>query len=413
VAQNLISLFSGGGGLDCGLAAAGFQTLVSVDMDASCVDSLATNRCGEVLAAEISDLTASKILSVAGARPGDTDLLAAGPPCQPFSKSANWRHGVPLGLADPRADSLKHMMRLIEGILPRVILLENVPGFSGDGAHAGLQFIESSIKKINKRRGVTYRLSSAVIDAAAYGVPQHRRRLLIVIDREGRSFDIPQPTHGPHRALPYVTAWAAIGDLAARKHSPELRMKGRWAGLLPSIPEGANYLWHTDRGAGLPLFGYRTRYWSFLLKLAKNRPAWTLPANPSQNSGPFHWKNRLLSVEEMARLQSFPDAWLFAGTRAQQVRQLGNAVPPLLAEVFGREIKRQLLGIKPRSRKPALLLQGKGTVPPPGRVRPVDPEYLRLAGAHSAHPGHGRGPGALQRELDEAMVSLDAIQKRA
>src|SRR4051812_8098670 len=100
--QQVISLFSGGGGIDCGLAAAGFETSVSVDMDVASAASLRANQCGEVLSDDIANISSAQLLTAAGARRGDIALLAAGPPCQPFSKSANWRHGSPLGLEDPR-----------------------------------------------------------------------------------------------------------------------------------------------------------------------------------------------------------------------------------------------------------------------------------------------------------------------
>lgn len=408
MARRSISLFTGVGGIDCGLAGAGFETAVSVEIDAACAASLAANRLGEVICADIANVAVPQLLAAASARAGEIDLLSAGPPCQPFSKSANWRYGTPLGLADPRSRSIDDMLRVIEGVLPRVVLIENVPGFAGKGLRAGLRSVEAGIARINRRCGSAYRISSAILDAAEFGVPQHRRRLIMVADREGREFKMPSPTHGANSAnqAPCLTAWDAIGDFDVPKAAPELRMRGRWADLLPSIPEGENYIWHTARGGGIPLFGYRTRYWSFLLKLAKERPAWTLAANPSQNSGPFHWRNRLLSVAEMARLQSFPDRWRIAGTRVQQVRQIGNAVPPLLAEVIGREISRQLLGARPSARRPKLLLSG-GTCPPkPERLRPVQDQYLALLGIHQAHPGHGRGPGA-QRRAQEVQAELD------
>ena len=92
---------------------------------------------------------------------------------------------------------------------------------------------------------------------------------------------------------------------------PPPKAAGKWAGLLPTIPEGENYLFHTRLGGGRPLFGYRTRYWSFLLKLAKDEPSWTLQAHPGPATGPFHWANRPLTVQEMLRLQSSqqPGEW--------------------------------------------------------------------------------------------------------
>lgn len=404
MADSVISLFAGGGGIDCGLAAAGFETAVSVDMDEACAASLRANRCGEVICGDVGGIPSEQLMAVAGARQGEIALLAAGPPCQPFSKSANWRYGSPLGLDDPRAATLQHMIRMIEAVLPRAVLIENVPGFGGQGALAGVKAIEASLSRINRKHGVSYKLSAAVLDAADYGVPQHRRRLIIVLDRDGRSFEMPKPTHGPRsdQLAPYATAWDAIGDLDAGSATPELRVRGRWAELLPSIPEGENYLWHTDRGGGVPLFGYRTRYWSFLLKLAKAQPAWTLPANPSQNSGPFHWKNRLLAVEEIGRLQSFPDKWSIAGTRAQRVRQLGNAVPPLLVEIIGQALQQQILGKNDALGPARLALPTRGSPPPSEPVDAVGAHYLPLAGSHKPHPGHGRGPGALRRESERA-----------
>lgn len=395
-----ISLFSGAGGIDCGLAAAGFTTALALDADPTCAESLRANRVPKVLDCDIAAMKADALLAKAGIRPKEVDLIAAGPPCQPFSKSANWRYGAPRGLADPRSRTLDDMMRIVAAALPRVVLIENVPGFAGEGARAGLATLEAKFERLNAKHKTAYRLTSAILDAADFGVAQHRKRLFMVFDREGRSFEMPRPTHGRGDELkPYVTAWDAIGSLG-QGVDRELRPKGRWAALLPSIPEGQNYLWHTDRGGGVPLFGYRTRYWSFLLKLAKARPAWTLPASPSQNTGPFHWDNRLLSISELARLQSFPDNWRFVGARADQVRQLGNAVPPLLAEVLGREISSQLLGGRKRKSDPSLLLSPAASAPPPARVRAVPADYLRLAGKHQAHPGHGRGPGAQRRALE-------------
>jgi DNA (cytosine-5)-methyltransferase 1 len=146
--------------------------------------------------------------------------------------------------------------------------------------------------------------------------------------------------------------------------SEDLAVKGKWADLLPSIPEGENYLWHTDRGGGMPLFGWRRCYWSFLLKLAKDKPSWTIQAQPGPAIGPFHWANRRLSMRELCRLQTFPDDVVVTGARGSVQRQLGNAVPSLLAEVFARAIRTQLLGLRRTSALPHLLPPDRGPPPP-------------------------------------------------
>ena len=90
------------------------------------------------------------------------------------------------------------------------------------------------------------------------------------------------------------------------------------------------------------MFKWRSRYWSFLLKLSPNKPSWTIQASFSNNMGPFHWKNRFLRINEIKRLQTFPDDYEFSGNFQEQWRQIGNAVPPLLADVISKEIKKQL-----------------------------------------------------------------------
>jgi DNA (cytosine-5)-methyltransferase 1 len=174
-------------------------------------------------------------------------------------------------------------------------------------------------------------------------------------------------------------------------------MTGKWGDLLPSIPEGENYLWHTQRGGGLPLFGWRTRYWSFLLKLAKSRPSWTIQAQPGPATGPFHWTNRRLTARELCRLQTLPDGLQFDCGRNDIQRMLGNAVPSLVAEVMAREIRKQLLGKSVRKKSLILLPPRRGKSPPAERPLKVPAEYLQLIGDHAEHPGEGLGNSARHR----------------
>jgi DNA (cytosine-5)-methyltransferase 1 len=282
-------------------------------------------------------------------------------------------------------------MRVVERTGPRAVLIENVPGFARK--FGGLDWLRAAFHNVNAKLGTRYELSHAIIDAAEYGVPQRRRRLVAVADREGRQFIFPEAlTNNSPR-----TAWDAVWDLEPADVTP-LAVRGRWANLLRSIPAGENYLWHTDRGGGLRLFGYRTRYWSFLLKLSPQAPSWTLSAQPAQTAGPFHWENRRLSLSEMLRLQSFPKNWKVCGSYSDHVRQLGNAFPPLLAEILGRELRTQLLEAHSTASSPYTLWLPRAETPPPiCDVEGVADEYLSLVDAHPAHPGHGLGPGALRR----------------
>ncbi len=267
-------------------------------------------------------------------------------------------------------------MRCVRDTLPRVFLLENVHGINYSGKEEGFQLLARLTGRINRTEGTDYRLSWRVLNSADYGVPQVRRRFFLVAHREGERFDFPEPTFRPEekqrdrqRRLfaahldSYVTAWDAIGGIDP-SGTEDLRVRGHWADLLPSIPEGENYLWHTSRKGGLPLFGWRRRYWSFLLKLAKARPSWTIQAQPGPAIGPFHWENRLLTIRETARLQTFPAEISFVGGRQSVQKQIGNAVPSLLAEVLAREIAKQLLRIK-CSQEPVPRNQTRTSYPTP------------------------------------------------
>ncbi|CAN7660359.1 DNA cytosine methyltransferase [Phenylobacterium sp. LjRoot225] len=395
----LISLYTGVGGLDFGFEAAGFQTAVALERDSACCSTLRLNRNWRVIEGDIHSVSSDEILSVAGLGVGDADVLIGGPPCQPFSKSGYWATGDAKRLADPRADTLTAYLRVLRDAQPKAFLLENVSGLAYRGKDEGLGRILDGVEEINKATGARYRPRWQVLSAAAYGVPQIRERVFIVAARDGTEFKFPAATHGPEarHGKPFRTAWDALGDLPQQRKDPDLRMGGKWAELLPSVPEGENYLWHTNRGGGIPLFGWRTRYWNFLLKLAKDRPSWTIQAQPGSATGPFHWTSRRLAADELCRLQTFPDGLQFDRGRNDVQRMLGNAVPSLLAEVLAREIATQLLR-RPRTNSPLKLLPAdRGAPPIPERVRTVPKKFHPLVADHADHPGEGKGNGARLR----------------
>jgi DNA (cytosine-5)-methyltransferase 1 len=394
---SFVSLFSGAGGLDLGLEAAGFESKLCVEIDPDARQTLQLNRPAWPIAepGDIHLLEASGIKNQSGLQPGELDLLAGGPPCQPFSKSAYWHSGDTRRLKDPRARTLDAYLDTVRILLPRVLLIENVKGIAYASKDDGVRVLREGLSRINRTKQTNYKIQIVHVNAAEFGVPQTRERVFLIADREGREFVPPPPTHGPSGKLePYMTAWDAIGDLDGSEPPLDCALTGKWADLLASVPEGQNYLWHTSKGGGWPLFGWRTRYWSFLLKLAKDRPAWTIQAAPGPATGPFHWRNRRLSNRELCRLQTFPDDFDIVGPQRSVVRQVGNAVPCLLGEVLGRQIRMQFFA-RAGSIEGSLrhFPRRSKRCPPPEVAAPVPDRYKSLAGLYDRHPGEGLGPG--------------------
>jgi DNA (cytosine-5)-methyltransferase 1 len=397
---NVLSLFTGAGGLDLGLDAAGFHVAGCVERDLDCRETLALNTEWTIARERnVQNIDPARLLDELGLERGEVTLLAGGPPCQPFSKSGQWVSGQPGRMLDPRAQTLRAYFDILEGALPKVMLLENVKGLvakprEGSTEEQALELLESALAGINQRHGTAYAPSIVHIDAADYGVPQRRERVFVVAARDGKQLERPKSTHGVDGGPRQAIAWDCLGELDTRKRDPALAVTGTWAALLSSIPEGHNYLHHTPKGKGEPLFGWRRKYWSFLLKLAKDRPSWTIQAQPGPATGPFHWRSRRLSVQEMARLQTFPDSHVFAGGGRAAQRQIGNAVPVAIGELLGLEIRRQLLG-HDANRSLTTIPEQRDDCPRPTRPAKVPEQYLRLRGKHDDHPGAGKGPRAV------------------
>lgn len=383
----VLSAFTGLGGLDLGLEAAGFEHVGCIEKDDTARRSLKANRGTDWPLLDPSDVTLlarSLTPSELGLQSRELSVLAGGPPCQPFSKAAQWSASARTGLEDVRSHCLTDFLKLVDVFLPHVVLIENVAGFV-QGPVSALQEIAAVLEDINNRRRTQYRPYHRIVDAADYGVPQHRLRAIIIISRDGQAPTWASPTHADDP----VRVWDAIGHLEVRDPPKAV---GKWADLLPSIPEGENYLWHTASGGGLPLFGYRTRFWSFLLKLAKDEPSWTLPAQPGPSTGPFHWSNRPLTIPELLCLQSFPADWRVEGSYREQVRQVGNATPPRLAEVISRQVASSYFGRSFQSVRLRHHIPRAEFVPRRTATKPVPDKYLELVGDYPDHPGAGKGP---------------------
>lgn len=409
--MKVLSLYTGAGGFDLGLEKAGFKVVgcVESDPDARATLAASTKWPQITLPADkpgnILELTPEQILEEFGLQRREVNLLAGGPPCQPFSKASLWVAGSTQRMLDPRAKTFYAFFDVLEAVLPDAMLLENVQGIAfaprrEKAREEAVDVLDAQLAGINSRHGTRYRAQLLTIDAAEYGVPQRRERVFIFASRDG---DVITQPHATHAAIPQgnqrrlATCWDAIGDLVETHFDEPLDPTGRWASLLPTIPEGANYLWHTPRGGGRPLFGWRTKYWSFLLKLAKDRPSWTIQALPGPATGPFHWQNRKLSVREMARLQTIPDTHHVSGSYLAARRQLGNAVPSAIGELLGLEIRRQLYDQKVRKKlklTPAL----RDDCPSPEGISDVPPEFQSMCADHKPHPGTGKGPAGRRRK---------------
>jgi DNA (cytosine-5)-methyltransferase 1 len=334
-----ISLFSGCGGLDLGLHKAGFNTVLASDSEKLCADTWRQSMPSTpFLVDRIGALTRAEIIAALGGKIGEIDLVAGGPPCPPFSKSRFYRKEKPRALEDPNGwETINGYLSMLDWVRPRAFILENVKGLAYKVHADALETIIDRAEKLG------YKVSTDVLNAADFGVPQIRERCFVVgsLDAKVR---LPHPTHSREPTsglLPWVNTGEVLHDLDTEENACD---EGHFAGgqhhdLLRQVPPGDNYLYFTEkRGHPSPRFKWRGRYWSFLLKLSPDMPSWTIQARRSNNMGPFHWRNRILRIAEIKRLQTFPDDFDLAGTIEQQWRQIGNAVPPLLAAAVGRSV---------------------------------------------------------------------------
>lgn len=334
-----ISLFSGAGGLDLGAEDAGYVVAAAIERDRDAAATMEKNfrhLHSPVIQDDILGVPTRRLLRAAGlkgrARP---DLLIGGPPCTPFSKSGFWLEWKRAGL-DPDASLLQAYTRVLAEARPRAFVLENVYALTYNNK-ASRPAYERLLREIG---AAGYDWRAKVLNAADHGVPQSRPRLFVIGVPKGEKLpDHPEAAHGGnwerrhsgHADRPHVTAGESLDGLVTDPEPGEL-LRGQYAHLLPEVPPGANYLHYTaERGHPDPQFAWRSRYWSFLLKLDPDRPSPTIQAQPGPNIGPFHWENRRLRVGEVKRLFTFPDSFELVGSRASVQAQLGNSVPPLLA----------------------------------------------------------------------------------
>lgn len=355
--HTLISLFSGGGGLDLGLEAAGFETIFATDIDNhSCMTlqhgketaaekNLPFLQSAIVRQADILHLSPSEIMEAAGVKPGEVELLAGGPPCQAFSV-----FGRRKGVNDPRGMLFYEYLRVLAEIQPQAFVFENVFGLLT--IHNGATFKELCERLKAPGNDIRYELSVFRLNAADYGVPQNRDRVFIIGSRKGKKLEV----------LPPICSEEKSGRSLPRHRTVTDAFRG-----LP--PLGKDLPNHTSRDhskrivqryCGLE-FGERdpkTR----INKLHPEKPSFTIIVGSDKGGGKGHvhpFEPREVSPRESARIQTFPDWWGFSGTSRHPIRQVGNAVPPVMAAMIGREIMRKFFDGEKRSLKTILSLLGQ------------------------------------------------------
>lgn len=368
----LIDLFSGAGGMSEGFEQAGFTALAANDFDFHSAATYRFNNPGvNFVECSIQDISAKQFMGAAGIEKGELDVIIGGPPCQAFSVYNHQR-----GMHDERSGLFREYIRVVEGIKPKFVVLENVTGITSVANGTAVKEIYTSLGKLG------YHVEHRILKAEEFGVPQERRRIFFIGSLDRKSILWPEPEfQQPSETMqlwslpPFVNVWDAIGDLpeleilqgeedaeylgvpisefqkAMRKGTCKLfnhvapylapinieRIKhipqgGSWrdipTSLLPAGMKLAKRSDHTKRYGRLKTDGLASTI------LTKCDLHWGAFIHPKQE--------RCLTVREAARLQSFPDKIRFTGPRSEQFRQVGNAVPPLLAKAVAKCIRKML-----------------------------------------------------------------------
>lgn len=360
--KSVIDLFCGAGGLSEGFRQAGFLVLAGNDSFASAGKTFElTHPEAKFFCEPIEELSAERLLKQTGLKRGELTCLVGGPPCQAFSVYNHQR-----GMHDARASLFREYLRMVKGLNPEWVVMENVTGILSAG---GGEAVEAIIESLND---LGYVVEFRTLKAEEYGVPQERRRVVFMGNRTGTPIVWPETTHGEGR-IPFVTVWDAIGDLPKLENgeAPSERLKYRSAPFskfqralrgkalsvanhqaprlalineqrMQHIPEGGS--WRDIPRELLPAGMKKARRCDHTKRYGRLRREGL--SSTVLTKCDIHWgayihpdQNRSLTVREAARLQSFPDWFEFAGPRTEQYVQVGNAVPPLL----GRNIAEALL----------------------------------------------------------------------
>ena len=345
---NVLDLFCGCGGLSNGFENAGFNVILGVDNDSAALNTFEKNhKNSKTLNGDLSaPETFGVIEKIIDGQ--SVDIIVGGPPCQGFSLSG------PRNFEDDRNKLYLAMINTVEKFSPKAFVIENVPGIG--------TLYKGAIKEeiIHRFTDMGYTVSNMVMCAADYGVPQMRKRLIFV-GIKNDTFEFPTPTRTLEN---YVTCYEALSDLPSReKHLGDEIDKYQSEAVsdyqklmrinqdtlynhvatnhtqlvkdvIAQVPEGGNY---KDLPEGVGTSRKFNEAWT---RYHSQKPSKTIDTGHRNH---FHYKyNRVPTIRENARLQSFADDFIFYGTRTQQNRQVGNAVPPLLGQALAEQILRYI-----------------------------------------------------------------------
>jgi len=386
---SLIDIFAAPGGLSLGFNMAGFRLVAAVDNDEKGIKTLSHNfPDAMVFLKDVQRLNGEWLLDKVSISEGDLDVLVGSPPCQGFStvgrvkiasliKKGIWKleNGNPRLIDDPRNLLYKEFVRIVKEIEPKFFVMENVHGMRS--YHNG-----NLVKQIlSEFKVIGYRADYRVLNAAEFGVPQQRKRIFFIGNRLGISNPFPRKTHSVCTAQnerssdcmvikKAITVWEAIGDLPCLKagegeevtdykalpcnHYQAWSRKGsskvfnhvarshrqRDLDTFNSMKPGDK--WRDLRPKYKNSYGYRDDIFTDKFKrLWKDRPSWTVTAHLHKDGYVYihPTQPRTITVREAARLQSFPDRFRFMGARTHQFKQVGNAVPPLLAKAVADTLR--------------------------------------------------------------------------
>lgn len=339
--MKFISLFSGAGGLDLGLEMAGLDCVFATDHDRDAVSTLRLNQgynlgrgrralLNTVIAQEdVRHLHGKDVLSRVGASSGEIPILAGGPPCQSWSSG-----GKQLGYQDPRGRLVEDYLRIASEIDARWLIFENVRGLlTARGTDGRPGSALEQMRSMLFARG--WQTHVELLNAADFGVPQRRVRLIVIGYRSGDVPLMPVPTYGKSGGQrPWLSLRSCLEKLAPLSVDEIIRPTGKMAsdlvGLRPGTGAKSAGKVESTRPGGH--WGYKQG--AFIADL--DLPARTVTAS-SQQDWIIDESNglRRLCPRECAGIQTFPQDWAFAGSRVSQYRQIGNAVPPVLAEAIG------------------------------------------------------------------------------